>query len=358
MLVNLNLIHFIDKLEEYDRKHALRKGAMTKKKEKIDRSKLTLPVLKGKDDPKKFKRNTNNLKYSNNTNKLTKNEKQNYQVVSHSVRQVAEIQRNVKSQGGIIERDIESLKSDSYKSKSTSTIYSIKNTKFGTSEFKKEVEMNKFIPATGNYAKTVFNWVTPQKVLSGELEMHKLNEFTPNHEKMKSMSNKYKNTIPGTADVSNRNRKKDVSKLQGNRRLKDYQKQKIITSIPKEQVGYEHKKEPRNPYSNNAKTTIKGQSHENHKYSVLKKNGLDIIHGSPVKEERKTRYAAEKQVIKPSKYSKPGYAKGTYSLTTHNDTDFSASKKRKLKKANPLRQHKMLKRDSNKSPRQDLFSKK
>lgn len=335
----------------------MRKGAKATKKDKIDEAKLTLPVLKAKDDQKKFKRNSNNLKYSNNTNKLNKKDNAGYQVVSHSVRQGLEVQRNVKSQGGIFEKDVDSLKNDSYQSKSTSTIKSIKNAKLGPTELKKEVEMNKFISSTGNYSDAVFSCSTPQKMISGELEIRKLEEFTPIHDKIKSMSHKYKNTVPGTADVSVRMRKKDENKIQGNRRLKDYQKQKITSSIPKEQIGYNKKKEPRNPYSNNVKSTIKGQSHEAHKYSVLKKNGLDVIHGSPVKEERKTRYAAEKQVIKSSKYSKPGYAKGTYSLTTHNDTDFSASKNRKLKKVNPLRQHKMLKRDSNKSPRQDLFKK-
>lgn len=61
---------------------------------------------------------------------------------------------------------------------------------------------------------------------------------------------------------------------------------------------------------------------------MLKSNGIEVIHGSsPTKEERKTRYAVEKEV-KTSKHSKHSmYSKNVYSLNANGESDFSPKKK-------------------------------
>ena len=74
----------------------------------------------------------------------------------------------------------------------------------------------------------------------------------------------------------------------------------------------------------------KGQSQGVPKSSVLKTNGIEVIHGtSPKKEERKTRYAVEKEV-KSSKHSKHSlYSKNVYSLAINGENDLSPMKKKK-----------------------------
>ena len=103
--------------------------------------------------------------------------------------------------------------------------------------------------------------------------------------------------------------------------------------------------------TNEKKHTNKGHSHAAPKYSVLKNGGLEVIHGSPLKEERKTRYAADKDTkhMKHGKHS--AYPKGTHAFSLSGHPETSPSKKKKVKKIPPVRGNKMIKRDSNKSPR-------
>mmetsp|Transcript_32696 Transcript_32696/g.28958 ORF Transcript_32696/g.28958 Transcript_32696/m.28958 type:complete len:102 (+) Transcript_32696:53-358(+) len=76
------------------------------------------------------------------------------------------------------------------------------------------------------------------------------------------------------------------------------------------------------------KHTPKVHSHVTPKYSVLKSSGLEVIHGSPVKEERKTRYAAGKDTkhIKQNKHS--AYPKGINSFNLNGVSDISPLKKK------------------------------
>lgn len=267
-------------------------------------------------------------------------------------------QRYIKSQRDILKNDSKIVNKDNHNSKSTASIdINSKNTTPISVELKESTIKNKFVPHSGYYVKN--SWVTPQKVTSTDLEVSKQSDFTPSHKSIKSISGKYKNQIPpATAETSGRFRKSKKWKTGFERRLKDYNDYKSTNSTPKEQVVQQSKpkKEPKSIYTNKTKVNTKGQSQISQKYSVLKKNGLDVIQSSPVKEERKTRYAVEKQV-KPAKHSKHSAypTKGIYSLNVNSDTDSCSIKKRKMKKDNPLRQHKMIKREINKSPRQDVI---
>ena len=59
------------------------------------------------------------------------------------------------------------------------------------------------------------------------------------------------------------------------------------------------------------------------------------MHGSPVKaEERKTRYAANKDNTKQSKHSKhSAYSKGVYSLSVYEELETGVKNKGKIKKS-------------------------
>lgn len=202
------------------------------------------------------------------------------------------------------------------------------------------------------------NCVTPQKINNNKLETEIINECSPNQEIAKSISEKYKNQIPGTADSSANYRKNKKLRRNHDRKVKDYNCYNPSIFTPKEPLlqSKKYRKDARNPnISGHKKHISKGQSHGAPKHSVLKNAGLEVMNGVEPKEERKTRYAAEKD-SNPDKHSKhSAYTKGTNSLALNNESETSPGKKKKAKKAPQFRGAKMIQRDSNKSPRQFNF---
>ena len=129
----------------------------------------------------------------------------------------------------------------------------------------------------------------------------------------------------------------------------------IFTPIEPLLKSKKHRNEIRN-HPNLKKHTAKGHSHAGPKNSILRSAGLEVVHKTPAKEERKTRYAVEKDTKHLKGHKHSAYPKGISSLNVNGEVDSSSPvKKKKIMKAPPIREVKMIKRESNKSPRYYIY---
>jgi hypothetical protein len=267
-------------------------------------------------------------------------------------------QRNIKSQGGILDRDnIHSISEASNKSKSLISTHVLNQIENDANHAIKEDVYSRLQTKKSKTTNNI-NYVTPHKVSNNKFEAETINQYTVTRDFAKNISEKFKNELPGTADASVKYRKNKKLRRNYDKKVKDYTGYNPIILTPKEPLlqSKKYRKEARNPYMIvNKKHPTKGQSHGAPKNSVLKNSGLEIVHGTEPKQERKTRYAVEKD-SKPDKHNKhSAYSKGTDSLGLNAESDTSPVKKKKAKKGPQFRGAKMIKRDSNESPRQFNF---